>query len=1009
MATALLIGTNAWADNVIGNDRAALQKAIDDAASGTTLTLQNDFTLDGPVWLGTEDLNGAYKSIELDLNGHKISMTSGGVNSYMFVLSHGELLVRNSSATQALIELTGSTGDNNNTQIFTVFGSYKSSRWNETGSALQTDSSKIINTRVQGWFSHLEIGQNVKIVAGSGVLGSGIAVDGVFATEGAFAKITGIGHKINYKTDIFTGNYSLAQGVRVDVYGEIEMAGAGVAEAKKAYGIKVNGNVWLPSTAKDLNSSFADATYKSNFNTATRQLDTIDVPFVYVHSSAKLVVDNKSTRATAVYSSGYSKMLIEGHCEGAVGVYANSGKVEINDAEIVSTSQTYAVPTSGGGVQGSGSAVIVNSRDNYTGSVSVTISGDSKVTASSGYAIEEIVNTTSTTTKVDNVAIEGGTIEGGSKGAIIVSDETASDKNAHVTFYGGTVAGNTQVGTAGDINDILPTDNNNQPTAHVTIVTDPDTGKQTIVVSEGANAPSAQTEWGDIMKLGDGTDVNWTGTDAGVLGDGTTATVKKLGEVHMTAGTSATPQQLTVRSKATLEVKHLIMNKYAQITVEPGAKLIVTGEQGIVAPVAENIVLEISEENPSIFLFNPAVSSNRHPHATVKIQAKQIGYMNVDGTNYWFWHRFALPIEEATAWTKIPNVPSYVYGWNYENDNWEQYTALTQMKPFCGTILTADQGTLTDVEYTFTGVLAGGNENNSLKFVRDGYHYFGNSYTGHISIDKLVEQLMGDSKIDGTVWVWGKDQNYHAVPLMALRNNPSAFLDYQKEIAPMQTFVLKQKVADANNSAELNYGNAVWGNPRYDAAVGRSSAPRRHVADETTRMRIVVTAENGKSDDVMFFVNGMCSDELDNGYDASKYMNENALNMYAAVNGQNYSVVATDNIEGKALTINTVKDVNYTMSFANVNGEEYAIRDNVTGAVVAIEEGATYDFSAQPDAIIEGRFEIVGRQNMPTAIENTEAAKNAKGIFTIMGQYVGEDFDVLPAGIYVVNGVKIVK
>ena len=74
-----------------------------------------------------------------------------------------------------------------------------------------------------------------------------------------------------------------------------------------------------------------------------------------------------------------------------------------------------------------------------------------------------------------------------------------------------------------------------------------------------------------------------------------------------------------------------------------------------------------------------------------------------------------------------------------------------------------------------------------------------------------------------------------------------------------------------------------------------------------------------------------------------------------------------------------------------------------------MEEGASYEFAAQPNSIIEGRFEIVGRNNAPTAIENTEVKANVKGIYTITGQYVGEDFKALPAGVYVVNGVKIVK
>jgi len=112
---------------------------------------------------------------------------------------------------------------------------------------------------------------------------------------------------------------------------------------------------------------------------------------------------------------------------------------------------------------------------------------------------------------------------------------------------------------------------------------------------------------------------------------------------------------------------------------------------------------------------------------------------------------------------------------------------------------------------------------------------------------------------------------------------------------------------------------------------------------------------------------------------------------------------------GKTINIQTTSDINYTMTFKNLSGNEYAIRDNATGKVINMEEGASYEFSAQPNSTVEGRFEIVNVNKAPTAIENTEVKANVKGIYTLMGQYVGEDFNTLPAGVYVVDGVKIVK
>lgn len=1007
MAAALLIGTNAWAGNVTGNDRLALQTAFNNAASGETLTLQNDFTLDGPVWLGTAELNGAYKTIILDLNGHHISMTASGKQAYyMFVLSHGELLVRNSSATESEIRLTGNTQKNMNSQIFTVFGSYRSSRWNAAGTT--ADDANATNTRNQGWFSHLEIGQNVKILAGSGILGTGISVDALFATEGAYAKMKAQNQTINYTTNIYAGNYGLAQGVRVDVYGDIEIAGLAIQdEANKAYGIKVNGLVWQPGTVKSLNSNFADATYKNNFDHAQHVGDTIDVPFIYVHNTAELITDNKSTRSTAVYSSGYSKMLIEGYCEGAVGVYANSGKVEIHDAEIVSTSSTYTTPTANGGAQGNGSAIVINSRDNYTGSVEVTVSGDSKVTASSGYAIEEIVNTTSTTTKVDNVAIEGGTIEGGSKGAIIVSDATATDANANVTVYGGNVTGNTQVGNTGDITDILPKDNNDNPTAHVTVVTDPDTGKQTIVVSDGADAPATQTEWSDIMALADNADVNWTGTTAGILGDGTAAVVKKLGEVQMTAGTAVAPQQLTIKKNAELQVAHLIMNKYAQIVVEAGAKLIVTGTQGIVAPVVENIVLKASENEQAIFLFNPTVSSNRHPNATVEFTSKGYG---VSATNF-FNQRFGIPtytrMEEITAnapTAPYAEVPTMFSRYNYASDEWESIGYIhTAGKPALDydKLATpfdyyqmqhnaANPGTIV----TMKGALVG-NESPALNILENSWKGFSNSFMAPIDGETLI------NAIPNTV-----DKAFYLYDITAAQATwePVTLIDIEDQggIRPMQPFLIRNTKAAAD--VTVDYENAVY----KPATEAKNGAPARRAANNMTKAKLIVKGE-GCIDRVTVAEDAEFSAEFDNGYDAAKYMND-GINMYVSAD-EKMSIFATDDLSNTFVGIQTVNGGNYTIEFAKVQGEELFLIDHETGAQVAMVEGATYEFTAEANSVNDYRFEIVGAAKMPTAIENAEAVKSVKGIYTITGQYVGEMnvWNTLPAGIYVVNGEKLVK
>ena len=502
-----------------------------------------------------------------------------------------------------------------------------------------------------------------------------------------------------------------------------------------------------------------------------------------------------------------------------------------------------------------------------------------------------------------------------------------------------------------------------------------------------------------------------TGTDM-TLNQATT----KAGYVEVSNNTTvtvATDQALVINNGLDVQGTSLV-------TAKPGSALVI-GEGGIVTQAPENIVVEANQNGAASLLLDPTITVNQTPELTVKMTAHNVGKIGED----YFWHRFALPIDQVRAddgsWSKDDHTyGTLLYKWDYTNNKWASLQELDEMKPFYGYTLSleeivANPDELKDAGYIFKGNLTG-NVNSTLEFSRQGYNFFGNSYTGYISVLKLVDELIGNADIDGTVWMWNsEEQQYEDVPLNDLRNNPTAARytgvnAWRAEVAPMQTFILRLLTENTDATAEINYATAVWGNPRYDAVTGANNAPVRRVASTNdTYVRIIVTDANGKKDAVKFLEDANFSDAYDKGFDGSKYMNERTVNVYATVNGENYGTVATDNIEGKMLTICTTDEIAYTISFADVEGNEYALRDNVTGKVIAIEEGATYEFAAQPNSTIEGRFEILPIAKMPTAIENTEVKANAKGIYTLTGQYLGEDFEAVPAGVYVVNGVKIVK
>lgn len=542
-----------------------------------------------------------------------------------------------------------------------------------------------------------------------------------------------------------------------------------------------------------------------------------------------------------------------------------------------------------------------------------------------------------------------------------------------------------------------------------------------------------------------------TGTDMTLNQETTTAGYVQVSDKDNGVDPS-TPTTVTVGTST--EDQTLIINEgldvqgESQVIVQAGSTLQI-GEGGITTSAPENIVVEANENGAASLLLDPEVIVNNTPNLTVRMTAKQIG-RNAQGDFY--WHRFAMPVAATiTSWDKEGTLvaadpeytvqyPTYIYGWNYDENKWKNLSGVSAMVPLQGYTITlasdyihvdgngkvVSEGTsggnlneLQDVVYTFKGNLVG-NTDQALNFQAEGFNFFGNSYTGYMDVLKLIEGLQSNN-VEGTVYMWCNDpddedgnyQSYVGVPLYKLSNptQRARLATWQQEVAPMQTFILRLRGADSADES-ISYASAIWGNPRYGNNSGSGSgAPRRRVAsiNEDTYMEIAVKAANGKGSRVDFTESANNSDDFESGYDVVKYMNENSINLYATINGEDFSSVVTNNIVGKTLSLKTNGEIVYTMSFKNVEGEEYAIRDNATGAIIAIEEGATYEFAAQPNSTIEGRFEIVSRADAPTAIENTEVKANVKGIYTILGQYLGENFDILPAGVYVVDGVKIVK
>ena len=474
--------------------------------------------------------------------------------------------------------------------------------------------------------------------------------------------------------------------------------------------------------------------------------------------------------------------------------------------------------------------------------------------------------------------------------------------------------------------------------------------------------------------------------------------------------------KLVVKEEKTLNIGGggLVLENNAQFVVEPGA-VVTVGTNGIInANGADNIILETNADKQAVLLIDPDVIRNTKPLATVTIHtaARQ---KSASPYNY-IWEYFACPVAEITALTKPTNnfnagvhglfegeseFITGVYTWG--GNDWALVNSWTSLVPFKGYQLTNNSAN-GGVEYTFKGNLLG-NEDGEYAFTSNGYGYFGNSYSAPIVISNFLSAL-DNTVYERTVWLYdaGAD-TYVSVNPLAARLGSAKYKDGTaiKEIRSLQAFILNKKTDGAN--AQINYRDAIWNNPRINSLV--SAAPAREQANDMQWTNIFVAA-NGNKEMVTLVESADFTNEFDNGADAGKYLNANSMNLYAVSNNGELSMVATDNLENTLLSFQAGNATEYTLSFENGN-EDYMLRDNVTGQTIAMIEGAEYTFTQTANTTAQARFEVIAIAKMPTALENVEEAAKATGIYTITGQYMGRDFTKLPAGVYVVNGVKVVK
>lgn len=988
MAAALLIGTTVWAGDLTvtfhgptatsgsTQDFDDLQAAIDAIAPGdsATIVLNQTIMLDNGILIphltkndtlnGVRILNRAAQRICIDLNGKNIQ-TKTTCNHCCIALMKG------------VLRLTG-TGNVERANVGKGNTNYK--RGAILVSGIDGDRNDASNDRSKQTWSRLYVDKDVTVKStATDTYAIGIQDLGNVAPEWNGFEKKFADYSTYYASDgpMWAGPNQTAQYSAFGV--EIFIEGTLYGHTR---GINVLGN--LNQAPK-----YVEGADKRKY--ATYPYYDHRYPYVYIGSNADVSCTSNGIKENGnggIYVGGWAIIDIHGEVYGQTGVFMKSGDVKLIDGNVYSTADGAAGNSGNyhGDVSGSGIFIAsTNTSSGYVGETGVLITGDSHVAGAGGSAIVDVLATGADGSKVTHVEITGGTIEGGDEGAINLT--TGTENQTAVT--GGNVEGTVTVeGNTVNVSTLVP----NTDSYHTTTVKD-ENDNIIVVVSQGA-APVVA----NLVSTATGS-IKWQNTSVkkDTIKSDLTLTELEISEAY--------DQTLVINEGKKLTVGRVVLGANAQIIVEAGAKLIVTGEQGVVAPSVDNIVLRTQEGKPAIFLFNPAVTSNRNPKATVEFISKACYRYPAQKNIY---QRFGLPMKkdglESIEGAGDPETRFYKY--DYDQDKWvglgyinpsagyvsELLDIATMNDPFeYYQMLNFDATTPAGVVYTMKGKLLGNSEP-VMDIFGNSWKGFANSYMGTMKLSELLKLI--PNTVDKAIYTYNVKAAYATWEPVTNLNAADQIVN------PMQPFLIRNRYDAAN--VTLDYEETVY---KPTLGLAPKSAPRREVND-ITMAKITIANENS-ADYVIVAESAEFTPAFDNGYDASKFMNDEA-NLYVMAE-ENMSVFATDNLENTKLGVSSVLGGSYTMSFSNVNGEEFVLVDNLTGNRTLIAEGNTYEFEMVANTTNDYRFEIVPVAKMPTAIDNTEAVKSVKGIYTITGQYVGENFEVLPAGVYVVDGVKIVK
>lgn len=481
---------------------------------------------------------------------------------------------------------------------------------------------------------------------------------------------------------------------------------------------------------------------------------------------------------------------------------------------------------------------------------------------------------------------------------------------------------------------------------------------------------------------------------------------------NTTGSTSATPvliaANVVIPEGVTAEAYGITVAEGKTITIKAGGKLLV-GKGGIAGLSGAD---KLKIEDGGILAISPAAEANNRPLGTME---KKMGIRNVeDEYNEGFraykyiWENIAIPTVDAIKDSLTVNY------WNIK-DGYKKIDSGAMNTPFQGYHVTV-KPLHPQQNFQFSGALCG-NQDATLTMPQQGFHFFGNSWSAPMDVTEILNQIehYKANVVNSGIKVYvsdhitiGDDDYWDGTYLDVNRETlkDAAFAEKFSTIRPMEGFFMF-----SNGAAEisLNYEKAVWNIALASSSSTSKKAARYIAPDDTVRVSIKLSSSNGRMDR-LYLSEGKL-------FQVTKMMNARPnVNIYAIGADGNYSTYGVEErLPGLEIGIGTNVAEDYTLSFDHVTGEVLYIKDLQTGIVTEMSDGNSYTFTAGANTASE-RFRIVSRSEVTTGVDDmtttdTVTPTTPQGIYSVTGQYLGDagQQNALPAGVYIINGKKVVK